>query len=93
MEIQSYVFQSPYPTAVQVGRPDPQTVQSDENEAVETLSNTGNVPVQEAAPSEFQSTLSNVNVAVSSTDSGVSDSLDTFSSLSTQAQASEAYSS
>ena len=92
MEISSYVFQSPYPTSVQVGRPDPQAVsQSNENEAVDALSKAGSDTLKEAEAYQLQSTGSSVNVAVSSADSGVSYSLETFSSLNTQVQASEAY--
>jgi len=94
MEIPSYVFQSPYPTAIQVGRPDPQAVtQSNENEAVDALSSAGNETLKEAEAYQFQSTTSSVNVAVSSTDTAVSASLETFSSLNNQIQASESYGS
>ena len=93
MEVREYVFQSPYPSAVQVGRPDPQASSSSENkEAVDAISNAGNDTLKEAKA--YQSTVSSgasVNVAVSSTNSGVSSSLDTFSTLNTQVQASEAY--
>jgi len=93
MEIPSYVFQSPYPTAVQVGRPDPQVaVESNDSLAGDALSSAGNDTLKEAETYQFQSTSSSVNVAVSSVDSGVSASLDTFSSLNNQIQASEAYS-
>ena len=94
MEIPSYVFQSPYPTAIQVGRPDPQvTAQSNKNEAVDALSSAGNETIKEAEAYQFQSTSSSVNVAVSSTDASVSSSLETFNSLNNQIQASESYGS
>ena len=94
MEIPSYVFQSPYPTAIQVGRPDPKVVsQSNENEAVDALSSAGNETLKEAEAYQLQSTTSSVNVAVSSSDAGVSASLETFTSLNNQIQASESYGS
>jgi len=93
MEISTYVFQSPYPSSVQVGRPDPLASSSPENgEVVDALSNSGNDTLKEAQI--YQSGVSSgasINVAVSSTDRGVSSSLDTFSALNAQAQASEAY--
>lgn len=91
MEVQKYVFQSPYSSAVQVGRLDPAS--SDTQLAVDALASAGNETQIEAESYKFESTLSSVNVAISSTDSGVSSSLDTFSTLNTQVQASQAYSS
>ncbi len=93
MEIPSYVFQSPYPSAVQVGRPDPQAqIQEEQNVAVDALSKGSNDTLKKAQEYQFQS-VSSVNVAVSSTDRGVSGSLQTFSTLNAQVQGLEAYGS
>jgi len=94
MEVSSYVFQSPYPSAIQVGRPDPQSSNEDKStEVIDTLSKANNSTLQEAQSYKFQSTLSSVNVAVSSTDTGLSSSLESYNTLKGQAQASDAYSS
>ena len=67
--------------------------QQAQQSAVEALSQTDKQSSESS--SEYVSQLSSgsrVNVAVSSTDSGVSASLETFSSLNTQVQATQAYS-
>ena len=95
MQVSSYVFQSPYPSAVQVGRPDP-LAQSQENSdsAVDSLSDVGNQTKRDAQAYKTQvSTGASVNVAASSMDSAVSGSLGEFTSLNAQTQATEAYSS
>jgi len=95
MEIPTYVFQSPYSSAVQVGRPDPQAVtQEKTSEAVDVLSKTGNVAMAEAEAYLTQvSSGASVNVAQSLTDTGLNSSLEGFSSLNQQSKALEAYSS
>ena len=95
MEIPTYVFQSPYPSAVQVGRPDPQAVSQEKTtEAVDVLSKAGeqNSRDAEAYLSQISSGTS-VNVVQSSTDAAVSSSLEGFSTLNQQNKAQEAYSS
>lgn len=93
MEVPTYTFQSPYPSAIQVGRPEPRPfAQNDTKEAVDALSEAGNTSLKEAEAYKFQSTLSSVNVAESSTNPDVSSSLETFSSLNGQIQADNAYS-
>ncbi len=92
MEIPSYVFQSPYPSVIQVGRPDPQAeAQQEQNSAVDAIAKAGNESVKKAENYQVKST-SSVNVAVSSVDGGVSGSLETFSTLNAQVQGLEAYS-
>ena len=95
MQVSSYVFQSPYPSAVQVGRPDPQAqVQEGSSAAVDAISNIGNQTKRDAEAYKIQASAgASVNVAVSSTDGAVSSSLGEFSTLSAQNQAAEAYSS
>lgn len=57
MEVSKYVFQSPYSSAVQVGRPDPQSSSSSESEqAVSAFSNAGNDTSKEAQA--YQSSVS-----------------------------------
>ncbi len=95
MQVSSYVFQSPYPSAVQVGRPDPQA-QTEENKSagVDSLSDVGNQTKRDAEAYKAQiSTGASVNVAASSTDGAVSSSLGEFTTLNAQSQAAEAYSS
>ena len=95
MQVSSYVFQSPYPSAVQVGRPDPLAKAQEESSAsVDAVSDLGNQTKREAEAYKAQvSTGASVNVAVSSTDSVTSSSLGEFSTLNAQNQAAEAYSS
>ncbi len=95
MNVQTYVFQSPYPSAVQVGRPDPQSqTQEDTNVAVDAISTAGNQTLRDAKDYKAQqSTGASVNVAASSSDSGVSGSLEEFSTLNAQSQAVGAYTS
>ncbi len=95
MQVSSYVFQSPYPSAVQVGRPDPQAQKEEENNAaVDTLSSITNQTKNDAQAYKAQvSTGASVNVAASSTDTAVSSSLGEFTTLNAQNQAAEAYSS
>ena len=94
MNVTSYTFQSPYPNQVQVGRPDPQSQQqSQQSEAVNNFSEAANKPTeQEASAYLAQATTgASVNVASASTDVGVSSALDSFSTASSQLQATEAY--
>jgi len=94
MEVQKYVFQSPYHSSVQVGRPDMQAqAQQSQNSAVDAISKTDKQTTQ--VSNEYianRSSGASVNVAVSSTNGSVSASLENFSALNTQIQASEAYS-
>ena len=49
MKVEAYVFQSPYPSAVQVGRPDPQSqTQEDTATAVDAISTAGNQTLRDA---------------------------------------------
>ena len=95
MEVPTYIFQSPYPSAIQVGRPNPQAqTSSDSTGAVDALSQTDKKTNENSEPYvSQQNSGSSVNVAVSSTDTAVSSSLDTFSSLSSLDKATEAYES
>jgi len=95
MQVSSYVFQSPYPSSFQVGRPDP-SAQTEESKSVATdaLSDIGNQSKRDAESYKAQvSAGASVNVAASSADSGVSESLGEFTTLNSKTQASEAYSS
>jgi len=96
MNISSYIFQSPYPSPIQVGRPDPQAEKQEvESKPVETLTQTTNKaqPNAEAYVAQATSSGASVNVAASSTDSGVKSSLGEFTSLNNKSQATEAYTS
>jgi hypothetical protein len=96
MQVASYVFQSPYPQPVQYGRPDPVAeAQQQQSENSEALGTTPNATQQEAESYQYTATSktgSSVNVAASSGDTGVSSSLEAFSSANSQAQAVTAYS-
>jgi len=94
MQVSSYIFQSPYPSAIQVGRPNPQAeTSSNEEPATQEVAQTDKKISESSSEYVAQSSAaSSVNVAVSSTDSTVSDSLDTFSTLNTQLKAVEAFS-
>jgi len=94
MEVPTYVFQSPYPSAVQVGRPDPQAVsQEKEEEITDTLSQAAEQNSQETQRYQYEtlSAASSVNIAQSLSDSALTSSLGTFSALHKQTQAIEAY--
>ena len=97
MNIPSYIFQSPYPSPIQVGRPDPQAEKQEvESKPVETLTQTTNrvQPSSEAYIAQATGSAgASVNVAASSTDSGVSSSLGEFTNLNNKSQAAEAYTS
>lgn len=94
MEVTSYIFQSPYSSAVQVGRPDPLAQKQErQNSESNTLLQTQNSKIEN--PSEFvqqASSASSVNVAVSTTNTSVSNSLNTFSSLNAQVKSITAFS-
>lgn len=97
MNVSSYIFQSPYPSPIQIGRPDPSAqVEEEPKKAVEELAQ-GNVAKPQPSADAFLAQATNsgnsVNVAASSTDSGVSSSLGEFTTLNTQTQATEAYTS
>lgn len=96
MTVPSYIFQSPYPSPVQFGRPDPVAqAQEKAQENTEQLSTTPTAVQQEAQTYEHSvtsSTGSSVNVAASTADSGVSSSLAEFTSVNSQQQAAAAYS-
>jgi hypothetical protein len=53
MTVQSYIFQSPYSSQVQIGRPDPSAKQDSQGSDTQTLENT-NQTLQEAK--SFQAT-------------------------------------
>lgn len=92
MNISSYIFQSPYPSPIQVGRPDPQAEKQEvESKPVETLAQTSKKTNPGAEAYVAQVTGSSVNVAASSADKGVSSSLGEFTSLNNKSQAAEAY--
>ena len=94
MNISSYIFQSPYPSPIQVGRPDPQAEQQEvESKPAETLSQTTKKtqPGAEAYVAQATNSGASVNVAASSTDNGLSSSLGEFTSLNNKSQAAEAY--
>jgi len=96
MNISSYIFQSPYPSPIQVGRPDPQAEKQEvESKPVETFTQTTNKaqPSSEAYIAQATGSGASVNVAASSTDSGVSSSLGEFTNLNNKSQAAEAYTS
>ena len=96
MDVTSYIFQSPYPQAVQFGRPDPvAAAQQKQQENSAQLSTTANQTQQEAKAYQYSATSqtgASVNVAASTSDSGVAASLDAFTTVNTQVQASAAYS-
>lgn len=94
MNVTSYIFQSPYPSPVQIGRPDPQAKVEDEPSKVaeapiQTSSKTQ--PGADAYVAQATKSGGSVNVASSSTDSGVSSSLQSFSSINKQSKVIEAY--
>ncbi|MFC2074342.1 hypothetical protein ACFLR3_03730, partial [Campylobacterota bacterium] len=64
MQVSSYVFQSPYPSAVQVGRPDPQAQTQENNSvAVDSLTDVGNQTKRDAEAYKAKvSTGASVNV-------------------------------
>ena len=94
MNVTSYIFQSPYPSPIQVGRPDPQAkVDEGPSKVAEApVQASGKVqPSADAYVAQATDSGSSVNVAASSTDSGVSSSLESFSSINKQAKVVEAY--
>ncbi len=95
MKVNSYIFQSPYPSPIQVGRPDPQAqTQENSNTSVDAIADAGNQSKRDAQVYKSQvSSGSSVNVAASSTDTKVNSSLGEFTTLNAKTQASEAYSS
>jgi hypothetical protein len=96
MTVPSYIFQSPYPSPVQFGRPDPVAqAQQEAEENTKQLSNTATPLQQEANSYEYSVTSqtgSSVNVAASTADTGVSSSLAEFTTVNNQQQAAAAYS-
>ncbi|MEA3372676.1 MAG: hypothetical protein U9Q62_03180 [Campylobacterota bacterium] len=96
MNVTSYTFQSPYPHQVQIGRPDPQSQQQEQQtEAVNNLASVESRPTQPEADAYIAQATggASVNVANVSTDMGVSSALESFTSTNNQAQAVTAYSS
>ena len=96
MNIPSYIFQSPYPSPIQVGRPDSQAEKQEvESKPVETLAQSSKKtnPGAQAYVAQATGSGASVNVAASSTDNGVSSSLGEFTSLNNKSQATEAYTS
>jgi len=91
MTVSSYIFQSPYPQAVQFGRPDPVAQAQEKTQAyTEKLSVTPSNTEQGVA---YQTSLPSLNVATSSMDAGVTASLNSFASANSQVQAAAAYGS
>lgn len=92
MEVSSYVFQSPYHSSVQVGRPDPLAPKSESSSADEgdyLGLQEHNKLALDAAMVAKQS--SGINVALSMTNESVSNSVSGFQSLNAQIQASQVY--
>lgn len=94
MNVGSYIFQSPYPSPIQVGRPDPQAKME------EGSGNTAEASVQPAVKAQPDASafvaqktkpVPSVNVVASSTNSALSSSLESFSSINKQAKVVEAY--
>jgi hypothetical protein len=96
MNVSSYIFQSPYPQQVQFGRPDPVAEsQQKADENTRQLGATKSATQQQSETYEYgtvSQTGSSVNVAASSTDTGVSASLSAFTTVNSQIQAAAAYS-
>ena len=92
MEVQQYIFQSPFTSSVQVGRVDPSSVKSEEKpqeEATETK-----VQEQDNTLESLDlqtSSAAAINVATSTSNQGVSQSLEKFSALNALAQAQTAF--
>jgi fatty acid/phospholipid biosynthesis enzyme len=92
MEVQSYLFQSPYHTSVQVGRPNPAAEEEESAVESQTL-----VAASDQKNSSLEQVLKlsqadSVNVAVSLSNSGVSSALAQFSDLNAAVQEQSAYS-
>ena len=94
MQVNSYVFQSPYPQQIQFGTPDPVAqAQQKAAEAVEQIPRITNETANRAEAYSGSSGALSVNVANATSNAGVSGSLAEFTSVNTQLQAAEAYSS
>lgn len=95
MNVSSYLFQSPYPSQVQIGRPDPSAQQqAQQNDSVTQIAKNEMQPTQAKADAFLAAnrTGASVNVANASTDTAVSTALESFATASSQIQAAEAYS-
>lgn len=89
MTVSSYIFQSPYPQAVQFGRPDPVAQAQEKSQAnTEGLST---VQSSSQQPQSAPKSLPSLNVAASSADAGVTSSLNSFTTVNSQVQAAAAY--
>jgi len=89
MQVQSFIFQAPYPSAIQIGRPNPVTVQ--ESEPSEALQQSNNQSIQDAKLTKIKQT-SSVNVASSLSNSGVVEALNTFTDINALSEANKVYS-
>jgi hypothetical protein len=91
MQVTSYTFQTPYPQAVQIGRPDPASVKKEDNTQNPAVTESQNVSGGEA---KIKPTLdSGISVSLSTLESGSAQkSVSEFKSLTTVNQAQKAYS-
>ncbi len=89
MKITSYVFQSPYPSMIQVGRPDPLAKEAIPKENDSALK-ANNKTVQKVALYKAEHT--SVSVVNSLSNSTVVKSLKNFTDINSLTQASKAYS-
>jgi hypothetical protein len=89
MNIQSYTFQSPYPSPIQTGKPVPEPETQEQTQVAQ--SETPKTPTQQKAEL-YESSMErsqSLNVANSSTT--LSSSLSEFTRINTQLQAQQAY--
>ncbi len=97
MNVTSYVFQSPYPQPVQFGQPDPVAKAQEQMQESSQEFSSAPTPTQQEAEgflgSITASAAPSVNVAASTSDSGVSSALSDFSTANAQVQAASAYAS
>ncbi|MEA2110493.1 MAG: hypothetical protein U9P71_00440 [Campylobacterota bacterium] len=93
MEVQSYTFQSPYPSQMQRGKVVPQPEEQESSTAPKAEEIKDETLQKAELYSSGVSSASSVNVASSTTDSAVSSSLAEFTQINTQLQAEQAYSS
>lgn len=94
MQINSYIFQSPYPQQVQFGKPDPATqAQEQQQQATDQLSQTPTSTQQEAQTYTLQ-TQSNASTPIkvaASGDSTPGSSLSDFTTANNRVKAASAY--
>ncbi|MDD5052698.1 MAG: hypothetical protein PHO27_08235 [Sulfuricurvum sp.] len=92
MTVSSYVYQSPYSSPMQIGRPDPLSKSSEDVKSIQSLSKDQSVLPQKSPLTPTLSSNNTINISALSGSQGVQ-AANAFNAANTKVQAQNAYQS